>query len=495
MDRQIRRLALAMGILFAILFAQINYLQVFAASELANNPHNSRLIIQEFNVDRGEILARDGRTVLAKSVDTTDKLRFLRRYPDGPLYGHVTGFDSLIFGRVRLEAAYNDFLAARSEDLLPTTIVDEILDRPKRGATVITTIDPQLQQVARQALAGAQGGSGGGVAAIDPQTGEVLALVSIPSFDPNPLSSHDPQQIRSTMEALKPNSAHTRLLSNASDQLFPPGSTFKLIDTAAILADGATPQTEFPNPATLKLPQTTHRLHNFGGEHCAGGIPRITLAEALTISCDVTFAEIGLQLGAEKLAAQAEAFGFNQDIPFDFPVASGQFPPPASFADRLPGQAFSALGQQDVKANPLQMAMVAGAIGNGGVEMKPHLVREILGPNGATLRTFGPEVYRRPISPIIGAQITDMMVSVVERGTGTAAQIPGVAVAGKTGTAETAQGSPHAWFVAFAPAQHPRIAVAVVVLNGGTLGSEATGGAVAAPVARAVIQAALGGGG
>jgi peptidoglycan glycosyltransferase len=446
-------------------------------------------------VDRGEILARDGRTVMAKSVDTKDKLRFLRRYPDGPLYGHVTGYDSLIFGRVRLEAAYNDFLSARSEDLLPTTIVDEILDRPKRGATVVTTIDPRLQRVARQALATAQGGNGGGVAAIDPQTGEVLALVSIPSFDPNPLSSHDPAQIRATMSALKPNSSHTRLLSNASDQLFPPGSTFKLIDTAAILADGATPQTQFPNPATLKLPQTTHRLHNFGGEHCAGGAPKITLFDALTISCDVTFAEIGLQLGAEKLAAQAEAFGFNQDIPFDFPVASGEFPPPSSFADRLPGLAFSAIGQQDVKANPLQMAMVAGAIGNGGVEMKPHLVREILGPNGATVRSFGPAVYRRPVSPTIAAQITDMMVSVVERGTGTAAQIPGVAVAGKTGTAETAQGSPHAWFVAFAPAQHPRIAVAVVVLNGGSLGSEATGGAVAAPVARAVIQAVLGGGG
>jgi penicillin-binding protein A len=492
-DRQIRHLGIALVVLFALLFLQINYLQVFHASALFNNPHNVRVIIQEYRDRRGEILAGDGRTVLARSIPTNGSLKFLRRYPQGPLYGHVTGFYSLVFGRTRLESTYNDFLSARATELLPSTIEDEILNRPKRGGTVITTIDPQLQRVAFQALSQASP-SGGGLAAIDPQTGAVLALVSIPSYDPNPLSSHDPQEIRRAMDALRPNSARTRLLSNATDQLFPPGSTFKLIDTAAALAHGATPQTEFDNPLSLKLPQTTHRLHNFGGEHCAGGAPKISLSEALIVSCDVTFAEIGLQLGAQVLHDQAEAFGFNQHIPFDFPVQPGQFPPADSFADRLPGLAFSAIGQQDVKANPLQMAMVAAAIANGGVEMRPRLVKEILDPQGAIVKSFGAEVLGHPVTPEIAAEITQMMVGVVQRGTRTGAQIPGVQVGGKTGTAETASGKPHAWFVSFAPATNPRIAVAVVVLNGGSLGSEATGGQVAAPVARAVIQAALQGG-
>jgi len=493
-DRQIRRLGFALGVLFAILFAQINYIQVFAASELANNPANARLIIQEYQVKRGEILARDQRTVLAKSTPTRGRLKFLRRYPEGSLYGDITGYYSLVFGRSRLEQTYNDFLGARATELLATSLEDEILDRPKRGASLVTTIDPKLQEVAQSALSRAQNGSGGAVVALDPRTGEILALVSIPGFDPNPLSSHDPKAIRAAWKQLLDDPSKP-LLSNASDQLYPPGSTFKLVDTAAALENGLTPNTEFPNPAALKLPQTTHVLHNFGGEHCLGGAPRITLAQALTVSCDVTFAELGLQLGGQKLYDQARAFGFDQDVPFDIPFAEGNFPPPSFFPDRLPALAFSAIGQQDVSANPLQMALVVEAIANGGVEMQPQLVREILDPNGVVVKSIGPRVFSRPISSQTATTMTQMMISVVQEGTGTAAQIPGVQVAGKTGTAETPSGNPHAWFVAFAPADHPQIVVAVVVLNGGTLASEATGGTVAAPIAKAVIEAALGQGG
>jgi peptidoglycan glycosyltransferase len=494
MDRQIRRMGFALGVLFAILFAQVNYIQVFAASSLANNPANARLIIQEYSVDRGQILARDERTVLAKSVPTPGRLKFLRRYPDGPLYGDITGFYSLVYGRSRLEQTYNDYLAARSTDLLPTTLGDEILNRPKRGASIVTTIDPKLQQAAQNALSSAQNGSGGAVVALDPRTGEILAMVSIPSYDPNSLSSHNPDAIRRAWKRLN-NDPSKPLLSNASDQIYPPGSTFKLVDMAAALQNGLTPNTTLPNPSALKLPQTTHVLHNFGGEVCNGGAPTITLADALTISCDVTFAELGLKLGAQKLYEQARAFGFDQQVPFDVPFAEGQFPPPSFFPDRLPALAFSAIGQQDVAANPLQMALVAAAIANGGVEMQPRLVRAILDPNGVVIHSYGPHVYSRPISPQTAAAMTQMMVSVVQRGTGTQAQIPGVQVAGKTGTAQTASGNPHAWFVAFAPADNPQVVVAVVVLNGGTLQAEATGGTVAAPVAKAVFEAALGGGG
>jgi len=491
MDRQVRRLAVALGVMFVILFAQLNYLQVFAASSIFNNPANEkRRIIQDFQVRRGEIVARDGHTVLADSVPTSGALKFLRRYPQGSLYAHITGFDSLVFGATRLESTYNDFLGARATELLPSTIEDEILNRPKRGGTVVTTIDPKLQQVAEHALSQAVT-NGGAVAALDPRTGEVLALVSIPSFDPNPLSTHNPKGIRAAMKQLKPRSPKTPLLSNATDQLFPPGSTFKLVDTAAALEAGLTPSSKFPNPPQLTLPQTTHKLSNFGGEHCAGGASTITLEEALVESCNVTFAEIGLKLGTARLFDQARKFGFAGHVDFDVPFSEGRFPSPSDVPDNSPGLAFSAIGQQDVAANPLQMALVGAAIGNGGLEMQPHLVRQILDPQGVPIRTIGPTEFGRPISGRTAAIETKLMEQVVQRGTGTAAQIPGVPVAGKTGTAETPGGKPHAWFVAFAPAQHPRIAVAVVVLNGGSLGSEATGGRVAAPIARAVIEAAL----
>lgn len=487
MDRQIRLLGVAMLGLFALLVAQVNYIQVFAADRLANNPANQRLIIQEYRVDRGEILARDRKTVLAKSVPSGGTLRFLRRYPQGSLYAGVTGFYSLVFGRSELEQSYNDFLAARAPELLPENLADEILGRPKRGATVVTTIDPVLQEVAAEALAGRPGG----VAAIDPRTGEVLALVSVPSFDPNPLSSHDPRGIRRTWNLLN-RDPDKPMVSRANDELFPPGSTFKIVTAAAALENGMTPDTTFPNPPALDLPQTTHDLENFGRSHCLGGASQITLAQALLISCNVTFAQIGLQLGAEALVEQARAFGFGEDIPFDIPLQEGRFPDADAFADRLPAVAFSAIGQQDVGANPLQMALVAGAIANGGFMMKPQLVLEVRDPQGRVIRSIQPEVLRRPVSPETALALSLMMEGVVEAGTGTAAQIPGVRVAGKTGTAENPTGDPHAWFVAFAPAEEPAIAVAVVVLNGGDLGSEATGGQVAAPIARAVIEAALG---
>ena len=486
MDRQIKRLALAMAVMFAILFAQLNWIQVFAASRISNNPANFRLIIDEYKVDRGEILARDLRTVLAKSDRTSGQLQFLRRYPDGPLYGDITGYYSLVYGRSGLEAAENDWLGAHAPQLTFSTLADLIANRPKQGASVVTTIDPKLQQLASQVLSG----RAGAVAALDPRTGEVLALVSNPSYDPNPLSSHDPNQIKAAWKRLNADPSKP-LLSNATEQIYPPGSTFKLIDTAAALQNGYTPQSRFPNPPALKLPQTTHLFHNFADSHCPGG-STITLFDALTVSCDITFAELGLKLGAETLSKQAEAFGFDQHVPFELPFAEGQFPPPSFFPDRLPLLAFSAVGQADVAANPLQMAMVASAIANHGLEMQPQIVKEIRDPGGGVIQTLKPKVFGQPITAQTAATMTTMMESVVERGTGTPAQIPGVAVAAKTGTAQTATGLPDVWFVAFAPAQNPQIAVAVLLLNGGGAGPGATGGTVAGPLAKQIIQAALG---
>ena len=320
------------------------------------------------------------------------------------------------------------------------------------AAALRTTISPTLERAAVTAL----GGRYGGVVAMKPATGEILAVAGI-----------------------------------GIDSVQPPGSTFKLVTAAAALESGITPNTLFSNPAQLDLPQTNHALQNFGGEHCLGGAAQITLAQAFQVSCNVVFGQVGLKIGADALVTQAQKFGFDGSVPFQLPWAEGQIPQAGDFAQALPALAFSAIGQEDVLANPLQMALVAGAVAHHGIEMAPRVISEIRDPSGRVVRKVDPVEYGEPISVTTASELTTMMVSVVQAGTGTAAQIPGITVAGKTGTAQTAGGSPHAWFVCFAPAEHPQIVVAVVVLNGGSLGSEATGGHVAAPIARAVLEAAL----
>jgi penicillin-binding protein A len=493
MDRLIRRLGVAMLALFVLLLGQVTYIQVVASERLADNPANAtRQLIAEYRVERGGILAADRRTELALSRKSPGQLKYQRHYPQGPLYAGLTGYYSIIFGRSELEQSYNSYLSGDAPELIPQTLIDQVLGRPKRGATVVTTIDPAIQRAAQRSL----GNLPGGVVAIDPHTGDVKAIVANPTYDPNELASQDPKQVRAAWDRLN-SDPDKPLLSRAIDELYPPGSTFKLVTAAAALENGFGPDSTWPNPPVLDLPQTTATLENFGGEHCLGGASQITLAQALTISCNVVFGEIGLRLGGAKLADQAHAFGFapdasSGDVPFDIPFQEGVFPEASYFSDRLPAVALSAIGQDNVAANPMQMALVASAIANGGSEMRPRLVSEIRDPSGQVVKSFAPEEFGQPISSQTAIQLTQMMVSVVQSGTGTAAQIPGVEVAGKTGTAQHGEGlAPHAWFVSFAPAQNAKIAVAVIVLDGGSLGSEATGGVVAAPIAKAVMEAAL----
>ena len=495
MERQIRRLGVALMVLFVIAFAQVNYLQVFAADRIADDPANAqRQLIAEYKVDRGSILAADGTTVLASSRKSPGDLRFQRRYPHGELYAHETGFYSFVFGRTELEQAFNDFLAGDAPELLQQTLTDLILGRPKQGATIVTTLVPEIQEAASAAAAAEAGDVA--IAAIDPATGDVLALVSEPTYDPNLLASQDPKVVRDSWDVLNED-PDKPLLSRASDELFPPGSTFKLVTASAALENGFGPDSLWPNPNELDLPLTDATIENFGGSTCSGG-SQITLADALRQSCNVVFGEVGLELGADALAEQAREYGFTAEpgedlVPFDIPWTSGVFPAPETFAEREPAVAISAIGQQDVAANPLQMALVAAAIGNGGVEMQPRLVTEARDPTGQVIAEFAPQEFSQPLSAANAAALTQMMVGVVESGTGTAAQIPGVTVAGKTGTAQHGEGAnPHAWFVSFAPAEAPEVAVAVIVLDGGSLSSEATGGQLAAPIARAVLEAALG---
>ncbi|MFM8999312.1 MAG: penicillin-binding transpeptidase domain-containing protein [Actinomycetota bacterium] len=492
MDARIRRLGIALLALLGLVFAQVNRIQVVAAESIAANPANAaRRIVADLEVARGRILARDGVTVLAESRPVGDG-RYRRVYPAGPLYAPVTGHRSFIYGPTRVERAADDALAGRSAALLPATLVDRILGTPRAGGDVVTTIDPELQRAAADAL----GDRPGAVVAIDPATGDVLALVANPSYDPNRLAGLRGEPVRAAWDELTADPAQP-LLSRASEELYPPGSTFKIITAAAALAAGYGPQSRWPNPTSLDLPDTTAALDNFGGTRCLGAAEEITLADAFRVSCNVTFGEIGLALGPERLVAQARAFGFGADpgahlIPFDLPAAGGVVPDATAFADRRPAVAISAIGQADVLANPLQMALVSAAVANGGVLMRPRLLLEVRDPSGAVVERFGTEAWGRPMTPEDARALAELMASVVAAGTGTAAAIDGVVVAGKTGTAQHGGGPiPHAWFTGFAPLGGPVAAVAVLVLDGGSLGSEATGGRVAAPVARAVLAAAL----
>jgi peptidoglycan glycosyltransferase len=506
-NRQIRRLGIALVALFGLLFAQVSHVQVFAADRIADDPANAtRQIIAESKVERGAIFANDGATVLARSdpVGNNASRHFVRRYPDGELFAEITGFYSRVYGRTQIERAMNGFLSGDAPELAASTFADLILGRPKKGAPVVTTIDARLQAEACAAL----GELPGGVVAIDPRTGGVLAMCSNPSYDPNALSTGTRDEIRTAWDAYNAD-PDKPLVPRVSQELFPPGSTFKIVTAAAALENGYGPESLWPNPHELDLPLTDETIQNFGGSWCLGGAKQITLAQALQVSCNVTFGEVGLALGPEALQAQAEAFGFcptdppersdciEPTIPFTVPFATGRFPIPEYFEQNDPLVAISAIGQDNDLANPLQMALVASAIANEGRLMTPQLVQEVRDPQGRVIRRTEPEEYGRPISPDAAADLRAMMVNVVEAGTGTAAQIPGVTVAGKTGTAQHGGPDvpPHAWFVCFAPAgpdDIPRIAVAVIVLDGGNLGSEATGGQVAAPIAKQVIEAYLG---
>ncbi len=504
MDKQIRKLGIALTLLFGVLFAQMAYVQVIAADRIRNDPANaSRQIIAEYRVERGPILSQNG-LVLAESVRARGRTDYLyeRTYPNGPLYAAVTGFYSRVYGRTALESSMNEYLSGEAPELAVSNFSDLVLGKPRKGGAVITSIRTYLQLAAERSL----GDLPGAVVAVDPGNGDVMAMVANPSYDPNQLSQGTADDMKQAWTAYNADPENP-MLSRAKDELYLPGSTFKIITTSAAFQHGYKPDTTVKNPRVLDLPLTSGTLENFGGEVCNGGSATVTVAEAFRESCNVPFAEIGLDLGAKKLSDQARAFGFCPTDPpeqtscieptlsFEVPFQVGRFPIPEYFVDNDPLLAFSAIGLDNVVTNPLHMALVGASIADGGTMYEPRLVREIRDPQGQVIRTFDAKKYGQPVSPNTADQVRQLMVDVVESGTGYEAQIPGVVVAGKTGTATNGPGrNPNAWFVAFAPAgpnDVPQIAVAVIVLDGGDLGSEATGGRVAAPIAREVIAAFL----
>ena len=482
MQPQIRRVGIGLLLAFLAVFAQLNYVQIFAAERIASNSANVRALLREYSIKRGDIITADDRRI-AVSRATRDNLKYQRTYPGGELYGHITGFYSIVYGTRALERAYNDQLLGQGGVLSMQDIEDRFLGSGEQGDDIITTIDSRLQETARAAL----GDQRGSVVALDPITGEVKAMWTNPSYDPSPLASHDPKEERRYARTLHPRSPDTPMINGVTQRGYPPGSTFKVVTAAAALENGYTPRSTFDDPVALELPQTDQTLTNFTHTVCANG-GRIDLFTALEISSDTTFAMLGLRLH-DEIRGVAEEMGFNREIPFDIGVEPSTFPDVPD--DSKPLRAYAGIGQGDVVATPLQMALVAATIARGGEVPRPRLVSKIIDASGGLVDTFSPETIGNAMSSQTASELTEMMVAVVESGTGTNAQLPGVRIAGKTGTAQSAAGAaPHAWFICFAPVADPQIAVAVVVENGGSLGAEATGGVVAAPIARTVLQRA-----
>jgi penicillin-binding protein A len=485
-NAQVRKVAAVILVAFLLLLAAPFYWQVVAADRLANDSRNTRVLIKEYAIERGPIVLAD-RTPVAESVrarDRNDPLKFVRRYPEGPRYGMVTGFYSLVYGRTLAEQEFNSFLLGKAPEQFAQNVTDLLTARSSPGGTLVLTLDRATQQAAESAL----GNRKGAVAALDPETGAVLAMTTFPRYDPNDLSSHDPERIRRNWDRLIKD-PDDPLLNRAAGGLYPPGSTFKVVTSAAALENGVSLDEELPSPPVYDVPQTSADIRNFGGSSCGDG--SLTLPEALEISCNTTFAALGVRLGDRKLAAEAEKFGFNKPNPYELPAATSSIPRNQD----VPSTAQSAIGQRDVRVSPLQMASVAATIANGGRRMAPYVAREVVSDRGGVVKRFEGEDLGQAIPGQVAADLKGMMVRVVEQGTGTAAQIPGVEVAGKSGTAQHAEGrAPHAWFISFAEQGGRSIAVAVVIEEGGDLGSEATGGRVAAPVARQVMEAYLGGG-
>jgi penicillin-binding protein A len=473
MNRAIGRVFLIGAVLFVAVILNLTWLQVIHADELAKAPQNKRQLAEELRIRRGSILAFDG-SIIARSVRRSGF--YQRRYPNGSLAPQLVGYDTVRYGRSGIEEEMNDELLGRAPELGVQNWLDQLLGRRPQGADVVTTLVPQVQRAAQQALAGKKGA----IVVLDPGTGAVIANASAPSYEAATLE----EQWRSLSK-----DPDAPLLDRPMQGLYPPGSSFKVVTASAGLQDGVvTPDTMFVDTGTYVV--YGGKVTNYGGEVYG---PH-DFETALTLSINTTFGKVGDKLGRERLVEMMRAFGFWQVPPLPLPegaiVASGRYGDgellsPEAAMDPL-AVAWAACGQEQVLATPLQMALVASAVANGGPIMKPYVVKEVHAHGGHVVEEASPSEWVTAIKPATALTLNAMMQRVVTSGTGTAAAIEGVKVAGKTGTAERGDGTNLAWFIGFAPADDPRVAVAVAVED-----TYSTGGAEAAPLVALVLRAAL----
>ncbi|MFF9216117.1 penicillin-binding transpeptidase domain-containing protein [Streptomyces viridosporus] len=483
MTRHIRRAGLFCALLLVALLVNAARVQVLRADAYEGNPANRRAAITRYQQPRGDILVA-GRPVTG-SRDTGEHLRYERTYDDGPLYAPVTGFASQEYGSTLLEHSEDALLSGADPALAPLPLWNDFTRSRNAGGDVVTTIDPAAQRAAYEGLRSRKGA----VAAVDPSTGRILALVSVPSYDPGLLSGNG----RTAREAwARLNADPDRpMLNRAVQRTYPPGSTFKVVTAAAALDAGVVTDLDEPtdSPDPYRLPGTTTRLTN-GSRGCADASVR----EAFTHSCNTVFAKLGVETGVADMTAMAQAFGFNDaDVRVPFLVARSTFDTTVDRAQL----ALASIGQYNTRATPLQMAMVAAAVASGGQVREPYLVERTTRAGGGTVSTAGPRSVRRAMHPSTALRMRELMRGVVEKGTGTNAAIPGAVVGGKTGTAQHGlgnSGTPYAWFVSWAQGHEDmeaKVAVAVVVEDAAANRGEISGGGTAAPIARAVMEAVL----
>ncbi len=469
-----------------LLMANLTYVQVVQAGSLREDQRNQRVLLAEYSRQRGQISAQG--QVLARSVETEGQYPYQREYPNGPAFASITGYYSLIYSAGGLERAANDVLNGSDDRLFTRRLSDLITGRDPAGGNVAVTIDPAVQQAAYDALSATGTGA---VVALQPSTGAILAMASTPAYDPNPLASFSAQAQQDAW-AQYSDAAPPVLTNRAIQEIYPPGSTFKLIDVAAALESGRyNPDSQLTAASSITLDDTATDLQNFNGNAC-GTAATASLREALQRSCNTAFAELALDLGEDAIRDQAEAFGIGTD---DIAIPMGVAPSTIGDIESTAALQQSSIGQRDVALTPMQNAMMVAAIANDGQLMAPYLIQDIQSQDLETVDTTQPDPLGQSVSPVVAQTLTELMVNNENSYSG-AGKIRGVQIAAKTGTAEWGPNpkttAPHVWYVAFAPADNPQVAVAVLVEAGGDRNNlAATGGEVAAPIGRAVIGAAL----
>jgi cell division protein FtsI/penicillin-binding protein 2 len=486
MNKPMRRVAVFCGLLILALLLRINYVQFVQADELQNDPNNRRVAIERYAHERGDIIVDGDAITGSVETDGTD-YRYKRTYTDGEMWAPVTGFASQGFGANQLEQLYDSILTGDDDRLFFSRTIDMLTGKDKTGGSVITTLNADAQRAAFEKM----GDRRGAVAAIDPRTGAILALVSTPSYDPSSfagLSSADGE----AWNALQPeNNPQNPMLNRALRETYPPGSTFKMVTAAAALEHGLLKdnkeKTDYEVP--FELPDTAGRTVGNSIDNVGCETGSITLG--LQWSCNNVFLGISADLGNEKMMETAESFGFNSF--HDTPVRSAISAYPE---DNRPQNSQAGIGQASNRATPLQMAMVVAAIANDGKLMKPYMVDQLVAPNLNVIEQTSPSELSRPLSPENAQQLQESLEVVVEEGTGGEARIEGVRVGGKTGTAQHGvenDQAPYAWFISYAITDDGSpVAVAVVVESDEANPGEVSGGRMAAPVAKAVMEAVLG---
>lgn len=474
MNGPLRKVSIFVAIMMAALLLNLTYMTTFRQEALLEHPLNRRVSDAEFARDRGAILVGNSPIAMSEPSGSTS-VPYKRVYPDGELWAPVTGWFTRTHGTSGLEGAYSSELSGTASQQVISRIVDVMTGRSSSGANVSTTLDAAAQAAAMRAL----GNSKGAAVAINYETGEVLALASTPSYDPNDLSTLVTADELESWNSLL-NAEDEPLKNRATREVYPPGSTYKLLTAAAAIESGILPDTVVDAPASLRLPNSSHSMGN--STNCGG--ERISLEQALSTSCNTAFGQLGLDLGADVMLEMAERFGFNQEQTIDIAAATSRYPTDADAAQT----ALSAIGQYEVASSPLQMAQVVAAIANDGVMMRPHLVRAVTTRDLQVIGSTSPEELGRPISEATAKLLQEMMVTTVREGTGRPARIDGMTIGGKTGTAQSSPDRPnYAWFVGYS--EEPKVAIAVFVEDAGVANDDISGGRLAAPIFRAVLEA------